>query len=121
MDDTLRTFPHHKLEAWTQALELARCCKALRACLPRGHAALADQLNRASMSVALNLAEGANRGPGKAQRNSFGIARGECGEVAAIAELLLFLELVPEAEATAVLRRANRVGRLLTGLVRRAG
>ncbi len=112
-------FPHNRLDAYVVSLELARQAKALADRVPRGHRTLADQVMRAAGSVVLNVAEGANRYTAGQKRQRFTEARGECGEVAAAAELLTVLGLVPAAEANGLRHTAGRVAAMLTGLIRR--
>jgi four helix bundle protein len=76
-------------------------------------------LNRAAASVVLNLSEGANKLSTGEKRQSFSRARGECGEVAAAAELSTVLELVPNSYSAEVMALAARVGAMLTGLIKR--
>lgn len=119
MSDSSVVFAHHKLDAYRLALEFAVAVRALIARMPRGHAALADQLSRASIATVTNLAEGANRlGTGE-KRQKFSIARGEVGEAAACVELAAALGLVPAAEAQAAIALADRIAAMLTRLIQR--
>lgn len=119
MSDSSVVFAHHKLDAYRLALEFAVAVRALIARMPRGHAALADQLSRASIATVTNLAEGANRlGTGE-KRQKFCIARGEVGEAAACVELAAALGLVPAAEAQAAIALADRIAAMLTRLIQR--
>ncbi len=49
---------HHRLEVYQLARQLRREVLRLTAGLPRGHSDLVDQLNRAVLSIKLNIAEG---------------------------------------------------------------
>ncbi len=84
--------------------------------LPLKRAELSDQLDRASLSCALNIAEGAGRA-GRDQARHYAIARGSAFECLAVLDLL-DLEAVPpnSREARIVLLRMMAV---LTALVRR--
>lgn len=84
--------------------------------LPLKRAELSDQLDRASLSIALNIAEGAGRA-GRDQARHYAIARGSAFECLAVLDLLdLEPSLVGTRDARAVLIRLMAV---LTALVRR--
>ena len=51
-------FLFEKLAVYQRALTFAERVSGLTERFPRGHWYLADQLNRASLSVSLNIAEG---------------------------------------------------------------
>ena len=71
---------------------LGAILRTIRA-LPPGNADIINQLRRAAMSVALNIAEGAGR-IGKADKQRFyGIARGSALECAAILDVIRTWEL----------------------------
>ena len=112
-------FPHHRLQAYAVALEMATRAKAVSDRVPRGYRSFADQLLRAAGSTVLLIGEGANRYSAGQKRQRYSEARGECGEVAAALELLMALDLVPRTEAEATLALAARVGAMLTRLVAR--
>ena len=84
--------------------------------LPLKRAELSDQLDRASLSVPLNVAEGAGR-VGRDQARHYAIARGSAFECLAVLDLLE-LETAPPSsrEARAILLRLMAV---LTALTRR--
>jgi len=84
--------------------------------LPLKRAELSDQLDRASLSCALNIAEGSGRA-GRDQARHYAIARGSAFECLAVLDLL-DLEAAPPSigEARTVLLRMMAV---LTALVRR--
>jgi len=85
--------------------------------LPLKRAELSDQLDRASLSIALNIAEGAGRSGPRDQARHYAIARGSAFECLAVLDLLE-LEAAPPSsrEARTVLLRLMAV---LTALVRR--
>lgn len=84
--------------------------------LPLKRAELSDQLDRASISGCLNVAEGAGRS-GRDQARHYAIARGSAFECLAVLDLLE-LESAPSGsrEARAILLRLVAV---LTALIRR--
>jgi len=72
-------FLFEKLEVYQRALAFAERVSGLTGDFPRGSWYLADQLNRASLSISLNIAEGNGRWTA-ADRKNFGIARGSVHE-----------------------------------------
>ena len=69
-------FAFEKLLVYQKAIDFAdRVCQ-LAGGFPRGFWFLADQLNRAALSIATNIAEGNGRFTKADRRNFFGIARG---------------------------------------------
>ncbi len=114
-------FPHHRLRAYTLALEALRLAKTLADRVPRGYRTFADQLLRAAGSVVLNTAEGANARTHGEKRQAFGVARKEAGEAASAAEALAVMGLLPQDDVIELIQRMDRVAGHLTGLIRRAG
>lgn len=112
-------FPHSRLDVYRVSLQMAAHAKPLADRVPRGYRSFADQLIRAAGSTVLLIGEGANRFSLGAKRQRYSEARGEAGEVAAAAELLATLELVPRAEAEQVLELSGRVAAMLTRLLQR--
>ena len=68
-------FMFEKLEVYQKAVDLADEVAALTEGFPRGYGFLVDQLNRAALSIATNLAEGNGRFTKPDRRNFFTIAR----------------------------------------------
>ena len=86
--------------------------------VPRGYAALGDQLRRAALSISLNIAEGTGKPDGDARR-FYGIARGSALECAAIVDAFEALEFVPVQELTAHRELLERIVSMLTRMSRR--
>lgn len=114
-------FPHNRLDVFNVALKMASQAKGIADQIPRGHRSLADQLLRASASVVLNIGEGANRTTPGAKRQRYSEARGEAGEVAANAQLLTTLDLIPADTCKALIHLAGRVAAMLTRLIASVG
>ena len=86
-------------------------------CVPKGYAALGDQLRRASTSIPLNLAEGTGKFD-KDARRFYAIARGSALECAAIIDtfkVLGFLNGVAYDQAQTLL---DRIVAMLTVMIR---
>jgi four helix bundle protein len=116
---TFGAFPHHKLDAYRVALDMAVVARRVADRVPRGFRSFADQLMRAAGSTVLLIGEGANRYGAAMKRQRYVEARGECGEVAAAAELCAALRLAPEAETAELIELAGRVAAMLTRLAQR--
>lgn len=73
---------HRRLEVWQRAQEFAARVDVDHETrrFARGHAELADQLRRATLSIAANLAEGAARGRDSEFLRFIAIAIGSAGE-----------------------------------------
>lgn len=112
-------FSHKRLDVYRTALRVAERSRKLADRVPRGYRPFADQLLRAAGHTVLLISEGANRYTAGQKRQRYTEARGECGEVAAAAELLATLRLVPELEARQVEQLAGRVAAMLTRLIQR--
>jgi four helix bundle protein len=114
MHDALKTFEHHRLDAYDVALEALKGAEGIAKALPRGYGTMADQVRRASQSAFLQLAEGVARAAGERAMRLRG-ARAEASEAAAAIEGLLVLGVAQPAEAERVI---GLLGRLCAMLVR---
>ena len=88
------TFDHEKLDVYQCALRFAALAFQVLERMPRGHAELSDQLRRATLSIPLNIAEGAGKPTDKDRSRFHAIARGSAMECGAILDLLLLQALV---------------------------
>jgi four helix bundle protein len=108
-------FDHERFDCYRVALEFQGLVP--RFFPRRGYAALRDQIDRASSSVLLNIAEGAGRFSRAEKANFYLIARGSAMESAAVLDVLLSRGVI----APAVHRQARglmlRVAQMLTRLV----
>jgi four helix bundle protein len=99
---------HARLDVYRCAIEFLGQTTKLLDSLPRGNAALADQLRRAALSVCLNIAEGAGKVSPSDKKKHYAIARGSALECSAILDCSLVLNLIePDAaeRGNAVLAR----------------
>jgi len=85
--------------------------------LPLKRAELSDQLDRASLSVALNIAEGAGRSTPRDQARHYAIARGSAFECLAVLDLLELESAPPSSRDARVL--LLRLMAVLTALTRK--
>lgn len=119
--DSVGSFPHEKLDAYRVALEIVALANKVAEQIPRGHRNIADHLLRAAQNTVLLLAEGANRRGSALKRQRFVESRGECGEVAAAADVLLTSNVGTPSDAKDLKHRASRVSAMLTRLIARHG
>ena len=80
----MQRFDHEKLDAYQPAIELVALSDTSIERFPRGRAYLADQLQRAATSVALNIAEGAGEFPRNEKARFYRMAKRSATECAAI-------------------------------------
>lgn len=85
----------------------------------RGHSALRDQLDRASASVLLNIAEGCGRSSRSDKAQFYLIARGSAMESAAAVDVLLSRDLILPGTHRHARGLLIRVTQMLTRLVQR--
>jgi len=112
-------FTHHRLEVYHLALRMAVQAKTVADKIPRGYRSYADHLKRSSGNTALLIGEGASRYSSGMKRQRYEEALGEAGEVAVVAEVVVTLGLVAEADTTDLMRHVDRVCAMLTRLVKR--
>jgi four helix bundle protein len=106
-----------KLDVYRVALEFQAIAGQL---VPkRGYAELRDQLDRASISIVLNIAEGCGRRSPADKGRFYSMARGSATECAAILDLLGARGLVDDRPRTRARSLLVRVVQMLTRLVAR--
>jgi four helix bundle protein len=88
---------HERLDVYDLALQCLVLANGIIEGLPRGRSHLADQVTRASLSIVLNLAEGAGKHSKLDKRRYYLTARGSATESAALLDVCLRLELLDEA------------------------
>jgi len=112
-------FLFEKLEVYQKALAFAERVSALTSDFPRGLWYLADQLNRASLSVSLNIAEGNGRWTEADRKNFFGIARGSVHECVPLLELCRRKGLLEESLCVELKEELETIAKMLSGLMDR--
>jgi four helix bundle protein len=107
-----------KLDVYRRAVEFLALTAEVSAEVPRGNAALLDQLRRAASSIPLNIAEAAGRTGQADAARTYAIARGSAMECAAALDALLVLKVVgPEAHQRSI-ELLERIVAMLTKLCR---
>jgi four helix bundle protein len=109
-----------KLRAWQEAKRLALLSRKAIGALPTEERfALAAQWRRAVYSVALNLAEGANRVGDGLFRRHVDIAKGSLDELEAILELVAMLGYLADEDLQELRTSRANCARMVSGLLRR--
>jgi four helix bundle protein len=80
-------FMFEKLDVYQKAVDFADGIASVTEAFPRGYGFLVEQLNRAELSIATNLAEGNGRFTKPDRRNFFTIARGSAQECVLLLEI----------------------------------
>ena len=113
---------HQSLLAWQEAKGVTKGVLRLSSTSWKPqYAAIFWQLQRSSVSVQLNIAEGYGFGPSPRMRNHLRIAYASAIETADLLEILEESDILGKAEASILLKRCRRSQKLLTGLLRRYG
>lgn len=110
------SFDHERLDVYQAALDFLVLCEAVLEQLPRGRAHLADQLTRASLSIVLNIAEGAGKYHKPDKRRFYLTATGSATESAAILDIALRLRLIDEVRHGRGKDLLNRIVAMLVKL-----
>jgi four helix bundle protein len=107
-----------KLAVYQKAMAFIDDTASLIETFPRGHWYLADQLGRAALSIATNLAEGNGRFTKGDRRHFFMIARGSAQECVPLLDLAAnrgFLSRDSHADLRA---RLDEIARMVSGLIK---
>ena len=104
----------HKLAVYHVAVAFQAASARL---IPKGHAVLRDQLERASLSAVLNLAEGAGRRSRRDKARFYTIARGSSMESAALIDVLVARQIASAEAAKEAKDLVVRVIQMLSKLV----
>ena len=110
-------FSFEKLLVYQKAIDFSDAVCAKSEGFPRGYGFLTDQLNRAALSIAANIAEGNGRFTKPDRRNFFGIARGSVQECVPLLELARRRGLLELADHAALKSQLEEIARMLSGLI----
>jgi four helix bundle protein len=110
---------HRSLQAWQEARAVVLETLSLsRECWKAYAAALFSQLQRASLSVQLNIAEGYAYGDSPSFSRHLAIAYGSAVETGELLEILLDGEIAPATRLSQLINSNQRSQRLLLGLLK---
>ena len=111
-------FDHEKLDVYQEAIAFCGWVGEFLTTIS-SKAAAKDQLDRASTSIPLNIAEGNGKFSSKDRARFFEMARGSALECAACLDVLLVRKLAMEEQAVLAKERLSRIVRMLIGLLRK--
>lgn len=112
------TFIFEKLNVYQEAINIAEKISKLTEEFPRGSYYLADQLNRAATSIALNIAEGNGRYHKNDRNNFFYIARGSVHECVPLIELVCRKGLIKAEAKTELFEKLETIAKMISGLIK---
>lgn len=87
---------HERLDVYQAAVQFLALAHHVLGRLPRGHAKLADQLNRAALSISVNIGEGTAKRSPKDRARFYEYSRGSAMECGALFDALRVMGLVDE-------------------------
>jgi four helix bundle protein len=89
-------FDHEKLTVYQVAIEFVILADEVIERLPRGRAYLSDQLQRAALSISLNIAEGAGEYSADEKARFYRMAKRSATECAGVLDVCQRLRLIEE-------------------------
>lgn len=113
-------FPFHQLIAYQKAKKFREDIRTVLNNF-KIEEPIRSQLNRASLSIVLNIAEGSGRYSKADRKNYFIIARGSVFECVAATDLLQNEKSIPTEAYYDIHFKADELSRLLYGLIKNLG
>jgi four helix bundle protein len=110
-------FDHENLDVYQFALEFVVTANEAVSHLPTGRGYLGDQLNRAALSIVLNIAEGAGEFSKPEKARFYRMAKRSATECAAVLDACRVLGLVPDKPLAVGREQLLRVSAMLTRLI----
>jgi len=106
------------LEVYQKATDFAEQITSLTEQFPRGYYFLTDQLYRATLSIATNIAEGNGRFTKADRKNFFIIARGSVHECIPLLEVSRRKKLISETICSQFKKELETLAKMLSGLIK---
>ena len=111
------SFMFENLKVYQKAIDFAEQITSLTEQFPRGYYFLTDQLNRAALSIATNIAEGNGRFTKADRKNFFIIARGSAQECIPLLELAQRKKLINESIISDLRNQLEIITKMTNGLI----
>ena len=109
---------NEKLDVYQVCIQFVATAVAVSEQVPKGYAALADQLRRAAWSIPLNIAEGVGNPSAADQARFHAIARGSAMECGAILDVVNVLRVSGPQELASAKQLIVRIVEMLTKMCR---
>ncbi|MBN2132682.1 MAG: four helix bundle protein [Sedimentisphaerales bacterium] len=110
-------FAFEKLNVYQKAVDFADKICTTTSKFPNGYYFLRDQLNRASLSVAANIAEGNGRFTKNDRKHFFGIARGSVQECVPLLELAFRRGFLNTESHEFLKKDLEEIAKMISGLI----
>ena len=111
------SFMFENLDVYRKAIDLTEVIINLTEEFPKGYYFLTDQLNRASLSIATNIAEGNGRFTKADRRNFFIIARGSIQECVPLLEIAKRKQFIDDVKLSELLNQLETISKMISGLI----
>jgi len=111
-------FDHEKLDVYRESIAFCGWAGELLAAIS-ARAAVKDQLDRASTSIPLNIAEGNGKFSQRDRARFLEIARGSALECAACLDVMVVRALVAEENVGGAKEQLSRIVQMLMGMLRK--
>jgi four helix bundle protein len=106
------------LIAWQKAMDLVEEIYRITEQFPKREVySLTDQIRRAAVSIPSNIAEGQAHYSKREFTHYLRHARGSLAELETQVRISLRLHYLPDTQADALLKQADELGRMLSGLI----
>jgi four helix bundle protein len=115
--DFLMAFMFENLQVYQKAVDFADGIASRTETFPRGYYFLVDQLNRAALSVATNLAEGNGRFTKPDRKNFFTIARGSVQECVPLIEIAKRRGFIADVDHASLKSKLEEMAKMISGLI----
>lgn len=110
-------FLFEKLDVYQKAITFADKITTLTESFPKGNYYLADQLNRASLSISTNIAEGNGRFTTADKKHFFAISRGSIHECVPLLDLCKRKKLIGEENFSGFNSDLENLAKMISGLI----
>ena len=110
-------FMFENLGVYQKAVDFTDQIISLTESFPRGYYFLTDQLNRAALSIATNIAEGNGRFTKADRKHFFIIARGSAQECIPLLELARRKQLINKSTINELRNRLEVIAKMISGLI----